>query len=73
METVLRAVETVALETLKEKHSFKFSFLQGKLIEKKERLAGEKQVFGKVVIVPARPAHKNVKLTPTKEFRALFQ
>jgi len=73
VETVLRAVETVALETLKEKNRFKCSFLQGKLIEKKERLAGEKKVFGKVVPVPAQPAKKNVKFTPTMEFRALFQ
>ena len=73
VETVLRAVDAVALETLKEKHRFKLSFLQGKLIEKKERLAGEKQVFGKVVTVPAQPAKKNVKFSQTKEFRALFQ
>ena len=73
VETVLRAVDTVALETLKEKRRFKISFLQGKLIEKKERLAGEKKVFGKMVEVPAQPAKKNVKFSPTMEFRAHFQ
>ena len=73
VETVLRAVDTVALETLKEKRRFKISFLQGKLIEKKERLAGERKVFGKLVSVPAKPAKKNVKFSPTKEFRLLFQ
>ena len=72
VESVLRAVETVALDTLREKRRFKVSFLQGRLNEKKERLAGEKRVFGKVVAVPARPAKRNVKFSPTKEFRALF-
>ena len=73
VETVLRALETVALETLKEKRIFKVSFLHGKLIEKKERPAAEKKVFGKVVTVAARPAKKNVKFSPTMEFRAHFQ
>ena len=73
VETVLRAVEIVVFDTLKEKRSFKVSFLQGKLIEKKERLAGEKKVFGKVVPVLAQPAKKNIKFSPTKEFRLLFQ
>ena len=71
--TYLRAVDTVALETLKKKRRFKISFLQGKLIEKKERLAAEKKVFGKMVEVPAQPAKKNVKFSPTMEFRAHFQ
>jgi len=73
VETVLRAVDTVALETLKEKRRLKISFLQGKLIEKKERLAGERKMFGKVLSVPAQPAKKNVKFSPTMEFRAHFQ
>ena len=72
VETVLRALETVALETLKEKRIFKVSFLHGKLIEKKERPAAEKKVFGKVVTVAARPAKKTIKLNPSTEFRALF-
>ena len=69
----MRAVDTVALETLREKRRFKISFLQGKLIEKKERPAAEKKVFGKVVTVAAQPAKKNVKFSPTMEFRAHFQ
>ena len=69
----MRAMEKVALETLKEKRRFKISFLQGKLIEKEERPAGKTKMFGKVVPVPAQPAKKNVKFTPTKEFRVLFQ
>ena len=73
VEKVLRAVETIAVESLKEKHRFKVSFLQGKLIEQKERLAGEKNVFGKVVPVLAQPAKKNIKFSPTNEFRLLFQ
>ena len=73
VETVLRAVEMVALDTLKEKRRFKVSFLQGKLIEKQERPAKEQKVFGKMVEVRAQPAKKNVKFSPTKEFRALFQ
>ena len=73
VETVLRAVETVALETLKEKHRFKVSFLQGKLTEKKERPATEQKVFGKNVMVPARPAKRSIKFNPTKEFRNLLQ
>ena len=72
VETVLRALETVALETLKEKRIFKVSFLHGKLIEKKERPAAEKNVFGKVVTVAARPAKRTIKLNPSTEFRALF-
>ena len=73
VETVLRAVEMAALDSLKEKRRFKVSFLQGKLIEKQERPAKEQKVFGKMVEVPAQPAKKNVKFSPTKEFRALFQ
>ena len=73
METVLHAVQTVAVETLKEQHKFHVSFLQGRLNEKKERPAAEQKVFGKVVSVPARPAKKNIKFSPTKEFRNLFE
>ena len=72
METALRAVETVALETLKEKRRFKVSFLQGKLIEKRARPATTKNLFGKVVAVAARPAKKIIKFSPSKQFRLLF-
>ena len=68
----MRAVESVALDTLKEKRRFKVSFLQGKLIDKKERPATEMKVFGKVVTVAARPAKRTIKLNPSTEFRALF-
>ena len=73
VESVLRSMEAVAVQSLTEKRRFKVSFLRGKLIDKKKRPATEKQVFGKVVAVHARPAKKNVKFTPTKEFAALFQ
>ena len=72
VETALRAVETVALETLKEKRRFKVSFLQGKLIEKRARPATAKNLFGKVVAVAARPAKKIIKFSPTKPCRLLF-
>ena len=73
VESVLRSVETIALETLKEKRRFKVSFLQGKLIEKPERPATEKKVFGKLIAIHARPAKKHVLCMPTIEFRALFE
>ena len=73
VETVLHAVETVAVETLKEQHRFHISFLQGKLIEKHKKPATEQKVFGNVVVVPAQPARKNVKFSATKDFRKLFQ
>ena len=73
VESVLRSVEAVAVESLKEKRRFKVSFLQGKLIAKPERPATEKKLFGKVVAVSARPAKKSVKFNPSAEFRALFQ
>jgi len=73
VETVLHAVQTVAVETLKEKHKFHVSFLHGRLNEKPERLAREKNMFGNVVPVPAQPASKTVKFSPTKEFRNLFE
>ena len=73
VESVLRSVETVAVEYLQEKRKFKVSFLQGKLIQKEERPATEKKLFGKVVAVSARPAKKSVKFNPSAEFRALFQ
>ena len=73
VESVLRSVEAVAVESLKEKRRFKVSFLQGKLIAKPERPATEKKLFGKIVAVSARPAKKSVKFNPSSEFRALFQ
>ena len=73
VESVLRSVEAVAVDSLKEKRRFKVSFLQGKLIAKPERPATEKKLFGKVVAVSARPAKKSVKFNPSAEFRALFQ
>ena len=73
VESVLRSVEAVAVESLKEKRRFKVSFLQGKLIAKPERPATEKKLFGKIVAVSARPAKKSVKFNPSAEFRALFQ
>ena len=73
VETVLRAVETVALAALKDQRKFNLSFIQGKLSEKPEKPAKEKTVLGKLVSVPARPAKWTLKFTPTKEFRMLFE
>ena len=68
VESVLDALETVAIETLKAKHKFHVSFLHGKLNEKPERLARDKKVFGKVVAVPAQPARKTSNLARQRPF-----
>ena len=73
VEQVLRAVEAVAVQTLKDKRKFNVSFIQGRLNEKPEAPAKEKKVHGKLVSVPARPAKMALKFTPTKEFRMLFE
>ena len=73
VEQVLRAVEAVAVQTLKDKRKFNVSFIQGRLNEKPEAPAREKKMLGKIVSVPARPAKRTLKFTPTKEFRKLFE
>ena len=73
VEQVLRAVEAVAVQTLKDKRKFNVSFIQGRLNEKPEAPAKEKKMLGKILSVPARPAKRTLKFTPTKEFRMLFE
>ena len=73
VEMVLHAVEKVAVATLKEQRKFRVSFLQGKLHEKPERPATEKNVFGHVVSVPGRPDKTTVKFSATTSFRKLFE
>ncbi len=73
VESVLRAVEAVAVAALKDKRKFSLSFIQGKLNEKPETPAKEKDVLGKLVSVPARTAIRTVRFSPTKEFRKLFE
>ncbi len=73
VETVLRAVEKVAVQALRDKRKFNVSFIQGRLNEKPEAPAKEKKVLGKLVSVPARPAKRTVKFIPSKEFRKLFE
>ena len=73
VEQVLRAVEAVAVQTLKDKRKFNVSFIQGRLNEKPEAPAREKKMLGKIVSVPARPAKMARKFTPAKEFRMLFE
>ena len=72
VEIALRAVETVALETLKERRRFKVSFVHGRLIGKRARPATPKNLFGKVVAVAARPAKKIIMFSPAKQCRLLF-
>ena len=73
VESVLRAVEAVAIASLKDNRKFNVSFIQGKLSEKPEIPAKEKDVLGKLVTVPAKPAKRTVKFIPTKDFRKFFE
>ena len=73
VEQVLRAVEAVAVQELKDKRKFNVSFIQGRLNEKPAAPPKEKKMLGKIVSVPARPAKRTLKFTPTKEFRMLFE
>jgi len=73
VQSVLHAVETVAVDTLKTTRRFHVTFLQGKLNAKPEAPAREKTVNGKVVSFPARPAKTAVKFNPAKHFRKLFE
>lgn len=73
VERFLRAVEKVAVQALRDKRNFSVSFIQGQLKEKPEAPAKKKKILGKLISVPARPAKRVLKFTPTKEFRVLFE
>ena len=73
VESVVYALEKVAMNTLKETRKLHISFLHGKLNDRPEKPATEKKMFGKLVAVPAQPARTSIKFRPTNAFRKLFE
>ena len=73
VSSVLDAVQSAAVDSLKTTRKFAVGFFQGRLTAKPEALAKDKMVNGKLVTFSARPATTVVKLSPSKTFRMMFQ
>ena len=73
VSSVLDAVQSAAVDSLKTTRKFAVGFFQGRLTAKPEAPAKDKMVNGKLVTCPARPATTVVKLSPSKTFRMMFQ
>ena len=71
--SVLDAVESMCIESLKNARQFHVSFIEGKLHEKKERPATQRKINGKVLTLKAKPARRVVKLTAVKAFQKAFE
>ncbi len=71
--SVLDAVESMCIESLKSTRKFHVSFIEGKLHEKKEILAMQRHINGKLLTLKAKPARRVVKLTAAKTFQKAFE
>ena len=73
VSSVLDAVQSAAVDSLKTTRKFAVGFFQGRLTAKPEAPTKDKIVNGKLVTFAARPATTVVKLSPSKTFRMMFQ